>query len=255
MTTGIQTNNDGSTSFQINGSNVMVVDTLLDTTFTGAIILPIGNTINQPLLFRSGTNLATANAGSMEYDGKVLYATPQGTQRGVIPSSQFFRLNADYVGANTTAAQSVFGVGVTLSSSTVYTFEGMYLLGKTVGTTTHTVSYSFGGTATINNIGGFVDAQFATTNFSTPLLTAGNEARAGFINTTAVSIYATSASATQYHTVFVKGTVSINVGGTFIPQYTTSAAPAGSYSTTTGSYFHIYPISTSGANTNVGTWA
>jgi hypothetical protein len=51
------------------------------------------------------------------------------------------------------------------------------------------------------------------------------------------------------------GTVSINAGGTFIPQYTLSAAPGGAYSTASGSYIRINPLSASGAATNVGTWS
>jgi hypothetical protein len=34
-----------------------------------------------------------------------------------------------------------------------------------------------------------------------------------------------------------------------------SAAPGGAYSTVAGGYMLIYPISASGANTNVGSWA
>jgi len=62
-------------------------------------------------------------------------------------------------------------------------------------------------------------------------------------------------SATMNIFANVKGTVSINAGGTFIPQYTLSAAPGGAYSTAIGSYIRINPLSASGAATNVGTWA
>jgi hypothetical protein len=56
--------------------------------------------------------------------------------------------------------------------------------------------------------------------------------------------------------VFIlKGTVSVNAGGTFIPQYTLSAAPGGAYSTAIGSYIRIAPVSASGSNTSVGAWA
>jgi len=53
----------------------------------------------------------------------------------------------------------------------------------------------------------------------------------------------------------MKGTVSINAGGTFIPQYTLSAAPGGAYSTVAGSFIRIAPIGASGSAINVGTWA
>ena len=62
-------------------------------------------------------------------------------------------------------------------------------------------------------------------------------------------------SAAYYHSATIKGTVSVNAGGTFIPQYSCSAAPGGAYTTAAGSYFLIYPIGASGANVNVGTWA
>ena len=62
-------------------------------------------------------------------------------------------------------------------------------------------------------------------------------------------------SAAYYIGIVVRGTVSINAGGTFIPQYTLSAAPGGAYTTIAGSYVCFYPIGSSGANISVGTWA
>ena len=53
----------------------------------------------------------------------------------------------------------------------------------------------------------------------------------------------------------IRGTVSIATGGTFIPQYSLSAAPGGAYTTQLGSYFLIYPLGASGSNTSIGTWA
>ena len=70
------------------------------------------NTYNLPSLA-----LGTATAGRMEYDGKVPYFTPSGTQRGVMPGMQYYGVNVGVVGANATGAQSLFGVGVTLSAS------------------------------------------------------------------------------------------------------------------------------------------
>jgi len=53
----------------------------------------------------------------------------------------------------------------------------------------------------------------------------------------------------------VTGTISVNAGGTFVPQYTLSAAPGGAYSTDAGSFMKIYPVGAAGADVNVGTWA
>ena len=197
--------------------------------------------------------LGTATAGAFDYDGKVFYVTPQGTQRGVVPGAQFFRLDAALAGANVNTAQSVLGVGVTLSSSTVYAFEAVYALSKSAGTTSHSVGLGFGGTATLNNIAYAGVSANTNSAFTTD-------------STTAIGIYVQTASNTTFsngastsanifRTYTIKGTVSVNAGGTFTPQYTLSAAPGGAYTTALGSYFMIYPIGASGANVNVGTWA
>lgn len=190
-----------------------------------------------------------AVAGQIEYSSPVIAATPIGIQRGVIPAAQFFRLDSGLAGANVNTAQNVFGVGVTLSSSTVYAFEALYILNKTAGTTSHTISLGFGGTATVNNIayvatGGGSTTATGQTTLTSQYLSAASTALTGAIT-----------SATVYTDNIIRGTVSINAGGTFIPQYTLSAAPGGAYTTQAGSYFLIYPIGASGANTSVGTWA
>lgn len=199
------------------------------------------------------STLITPEVGTIEYDGGELYFTPLGTQRGLIPSSQYYRLNSALVGANVNTAQSLLGVGVTLSANTVYAFQGYYALSKTAGTTSHIPSHSFGGTATINNIGYTLWGSTSSVSF-----TARINANTNFlwITTASATAYDTaSASAAFFHMVYVEGTVSVNTGGTFIPQYSLSAAPGGAYSTNTGSYFSIYPLGAAGSNTSVGTWA
>jgi hypothetical protein len=225
-------------------------------TLTSNLKLAAGTTSLSPLTFQSGTNLTTATAGALEYDGNVMYSTP--ASRGVSPSMMFFRLNSGVTGSNVTTAQSVFGVGVTLASSTVYAFEALYTLAKTTGSgTSVSMGFGFGGTATINNIlhcGTGVAAGFGVTTI--PLQDTSAES---YISNTASNQTASGASAQAAVTVsyLIRGTVSINSGGTFIPQYTLSAAPSGygAYTTFAGSYFAIWPIGASGANISVGPWA
>jgi hypothetical protein len=202
------------------------------------------------LVLTSDTLSSPAAAGQIEYTSPIFAATPIGTQRGIVPTQQYYRLNATLAGANATGAQSLFGVGVTLSASTVYEFEAMIYLNRTAGTTSHTISLGFGGTATITNIQYQSYAAFAPT-------AAVSAPDSFFASTTASAFVATAAtvSATAAYIGLMKGTVSINAGGTFIPQYTLSAAPGGAYSTIAGSYIRINPLSASGAATNVGTWA
>lgn len=193
--------------------------------------------------------LGTAVAGALDYNGTALYFTPAGTQRGVVPGAQFFRLDSGLAGANVNTAQNMFGVGVTLSASTVYAFEIVAVLTKTAGTTSHNFQIGFGGTATLNNI--FWESLSGA--FSTAAtLSAANIAYATTASATSIG---SGNTATLYAHLRIAGTVSVNAGGTFIPQYTLSAAPGGAYTTTAGSYVLIYPIGASGANVNVGTWA
>lgn len=200
----------------------------------------------------TANTLGTASAGKMEYDGSVPYFTPSGTQRGVIPGMQYYALNSSLAGSNVNTAQNMFGVGVTLSSSTYYAFEAVYAISKTAGTTSHSIGLGFGGTATINNIGYLNIGLFKSTGFSgvtAPDVTS-------FIQTaTNTSVTVTTTGASVQYIARISGTVSINAGGTFIPQYTLSAAPGGAYTTAAGSYFLIYPIGAAGANVSVGTWA
>lgn len=198
-------------------------------------------------------SLGTAVAGALDYNGTALYFTPAGTQRGVVPGAQFFRLDSGLAGANVNTAQNVFGVGVTLSASTVYAFEAVYAGAKTAGTTSHTIGFGFGGTATLNNISYFALGNNTLGGF--PALTSST-AQLAYVNTAANTAFigATSSASVCYF-ARISGTVSINAGGTFIPQYTLSAAPGGAYTTAAGSYFLIYPIGASGANTNIGGWA
>ena len=206
------------------------------------------------LVLTSDTLSSPAAVGQIEYSSPIFAATPISTERGIVPTQQYYRLNTAVVGANATGAQSLFGVGVTLSASTVYEFEINYVLAKTAGTTSHTTSIGFGGTATVNNIlWQALGMVAATMPISTVVTGTANVVATN--STTAVQMAPAVATAGFINFAVIKGTVSINGGGTFIPQYTLSAAPGGAYTTQIGSYIRIAPVSASGSNTSVGAWA
>lgn len=200
---------------------------------------------NKTLVFPSAALVGTPESGRIEYTGTILTATPTGGGRGIIPTEQFYRLETAFAGANATGAQSLFGVGVTLQAGTVYEFELGLTLSKTAGTTSHTISIGFAGTATANNFN--ADATAKYTNVRGAESNVLTSAAATTI-TSAITVAALSVGFT------IKGTVSINAGGTFIPQYSLSAAPGGAYSTVAGSYFKIKAIGAAGSNTSVGAW-
>jgi hypothetical protein len=176
-----------------------------------------------------------------------------GTAWPLVPGEMIYRLNADYVGLATTAAQSVFGVGITLASSTVYQFEALYAFSKTATASAHNINSQFGGTATLNNIAyTMVSSASAITSF---IDTVNGSSFIAYIQTAASSNFAgPTAVANIWKITHVRGTVSVNLGGTFIPQYNTSVA-VGPYTMAAGSYFKIAPIGVANANTNIGGWA
>ena len=206
------------------------------------------------LALTSDTLSSPAAVGQIEYSSPIFAGTPISTERGIVPTQQYYRLNTAVVGANATGAQSLFGVGVTLSASTVYEFEINYVLAKTAGTTSHTTSIGFGGTATVNNIlWQALGMVAATMPISTVVTGTANVVATN--STAAVQMAPPVATAGFINFAVIKGTVSVNAGGTFIPQYTLSAAPGGAYTTQIGSYIRIAPVSASGSNTSVGAWA
>lgn len=222
---------------------------------TAKLHLPAGTATQNtaPIKLTSGINLTTPESGAFEYDGTILYFTP--SARGILPSSMVYRLNSNFVGSNVNTAQPLFGVGVALNSNTVYAFDLYCLLQKSVGASSHTFGTLFGGTSTLNNINYNVNwTRDATTAASFSLVTFSSFFA---YSTSASALTVTSAISSSSQTIVlnIKGTVSVNIGGTFIPQYILSAAPGGAYSTIAGSYFSIWPISAAGANTSIGPWA
>lgn len=242
-TSGLVYNADASGVLQLQSNGVTGL-----TVGTGGLITAANGIV------MSTMTLGSTTAGELEYDGGELYFTPSGTQRGLVPSAQYYRLNSALAGANVNTAQSVFGVGVTLSANTVYSFESYFVLLKTVGTTSHTFSYGFGGTATTNNAL-ITLARYGSTTALPLVPTSGGSKVFQDRNSTAMTVSSgAQTSAVFTEVVTISGTVSIATGGTFIPQYQLSAAPGGAYSTGAGSYFSIWPVGIAGSNTSIGTW-
>jgi hypothetical protein len=214
-----------------------------------ALTYAVGSTTLAPLKLQTGTNLTTAAAGNMEYDGTRLMFTPIGTQRGIVPGMQFYCLQSPYTFTSSTSVVPAYNVGVTLSASTVYAFEGLMIMIKSSGSTV-TGSMGFGGTATVNNILYQTHSLFD----SGGIPQVDSTVNMAIINTVSMTPFTVSASVGAL-TAFFSGTVSINAGGTFIPQFQQSTSGSGTVTNQTGAYFRIYPIGAAGSNINVGTWA
>jgi hypothetical protein len=219
--------NDNFLLNSING-NILTANTVITS--------PILTTPTVTSLYGQNTNLVT---------------TPY-SDAGLIPGELFYRLNSTFLGTAGTSAQPFLGVGVTLSASTVYQFEAVLAVSKSATASLHNFQLGFGGTATLNNIAyEYYQTQSSVTSFND---TTNGAIYGGFIQTASATTVAATSLAAVYKLFLIKGTVSVNAEGTFIPQYTTSVS-VGPYTTAIGSYFKLSPLGASGANTSIGTWA
>ena len=219
-------------------------------TLISSTTLAAGTTTQAPLTFTSGNVQTTASAGSWEYDGVVSYQTPQSTQRGLLPATMLYFLNNNRTLANDATIQSIFNAGVTLSSNTVYEMQAQIAIWGTGTLASASLNLGFGGTATVNNI--LYDVPYLVNSGTgsqvdtTPVQTVVNT-----VNMTALA----AAASNETSSITLHGTVSINAGGTFIPQMQYSIAPAIVCSVIRGSWFCLTPVGAAGANVSIGTWA
>jgi hypothetical protein len=218
-----------------------------------AKIRPAAGTVTlSPLQFTSGTNLTTAAAGAFEYDGVVMYSTPQASQRGVSPSTHFLILTNDYTGSDVNTAQKVFNSPsngqITLPASTTYFMEGMYYITRAAGTTSHTLSTLFALGGTLTSITYIAETTSTTGN------TLGAVSRIYGTGATGVIVTAASTSASENITVHIRGIIRTNTAGTFTPQIQYSAAPGGAPTVLTNSFFRLVPVGTNSVNF-VGNWS
>jgi len=251
----------------IDNVNLMTTDL-----YTGVVtaVAPIAGTATQaPITLTAGTNLTTAAAGAIEFDGTAFYATAVASARQQLDSEQYIIATANSAtysntGLDTNAAAALFtattnaGVtngAVTLVAAKTYLFEGSYILTNT-GTTSHTWATLFGGTASFSAGTNYQAYGVSGTTASTPA-TGG---LAGFIASTTMStgvvVTAASTSATEQVAVQIFGTLVINSGGTLIPQMKASARPGASGTpgviVLAGSFFRIWEM---GTNNFVGNWS
>jgi len=215
------------------------------------VTLPAGTTSKGPLIFTSGTLQTVPTTGAMNYDGRVFYATPQSTERGLIVTEQVYIPNADYTLLNQTAVQSLFGVSVSLSSGTRYA----YRLLSTIYKTANNISLQY---ATDGNVVLAKHSYQTTTTASASLATVSTPGVLRNILTTGFDTPVTVSSAfngTGYYSLTINGTLNVTTGGTWNPLVGFTGLPGvGSY-LAAGSSIEIWPIGPTGANVSIGAWS
>jgi len=179
---------------------------------------------------------------------------------GLIPGQLIYGLAANFAGSNGTTAQSIFGKGVPLIGGTTYAFEMTFVLSKSAGTASHTISLLFDYGTTVN----LASAQYTITGVirADPVVTVGAPTIFSFVNgaaaVTGTTVTAATTTAAVSFTATVKGVFVTNASATpvaWTPQYKLSAAPGGAYSTLIGSYVSVYPLASGSSTINIGGWA
>lgn len=199
-----------------------------------------------------GVLLTTPFQGAMEYEGKSLYFTPNGTERSVLQAMQVFQLNADRTanGAITTI-QSLFGKAVAVQAGTRYQYEINATITNTAATA-KSLQYALAGGATITAHDYEVLNTFAATAV-TPTASSlmQNRITTGF--GTLVSVTAATGAAAGAFTVRIRGSFDVSAAGTIDFSFGLTAVGT-AVAIVAGSSVALWAVGATGADTQIGNW-
>ena len=222
--------------------------------YVHSITLDAGNASQYPIKLQPATaSLSPSQAGVINYDGTVFYATPMDSQRGIWPTLQYYSLESD---RTTTLGNgnpaSVLGVGAALTANTRYNFQIDVIVNHSTGNRTPTISWD-GGSTLSKIIYQSITMANALGVAGTAHYTLYNTLTSGF--TTGVNLTSSAINAGDDIGISLWGTVDVgSTGGTFTPLLGWSADP-GTVIVRAQSSMSIFPVSVSGSNTNVGNWS
>lgn len=227
---GYDTSNYFSTTISSSGNatlNLIAGSGVPRFSFSDGVTLPAGTaTANSaPILFTSGTNLTTAEAGAMEYDGTSLFFTNDGAQRQELIQTQQSRVSSQFDKTNTTLA-NVTGLTASVVAGKVYKFEAnLYFDADATGGSKFAIAGTATATAIIYHVDEICDATNAFTINSRQTALAGSAGQAGC-----------TAGVTK-----ITGTITVNAGGTLTVQFAQNASN-GTSSVLVGSTFKTEQI-------------
>jgi hypothetical protein len=232
------------TAYTIN-QNLSTTSQVIHTGVTASIRTNAGTNSTPPILIPTGTNLATASAGAIEYDGSTLYATTNTTSgRGEIPNTYIYRYTSsgsalgptitDYFPANSS---------INLEANSFYDIECVAYFQKTTnGTVTWTWLASSAPSLMRSYYVGTAVAGFTTTAVTTAPVTAHAIIQS---NTTLAHAATGTLTAPNYHLFNFKVIVFTNAATNIRLRVTTSA---GSVTPQPGSYYIVKKLSSTTGN-------
>jgi hypothetical protein len=226
----------------------------------GTFKLEPGSTTRPPVLFQAGPSLTTPQAGAIEYNGKGFYTTPDTVAgKAFNVSEHLYALAADTTITATPVANTwypAFGVGLNVGSDSSYVFD--IFIGLRTGTGSVTVAFHFGGTATFSDIQ--YRTEFTNLALSTGAALAGTPTAPVtlcFVGNPALPTNGVISPATSLASKFfrVHGVITVNSGGTVVPEIAFSANPGGTNQVTRLSYAKLNSVGTSTGTLIAGNWS
>jgi hypothetical protein len=220
---------------------------------TAKLQLPAGTAAvsGAPLKFTSGTNLTTPEAGVMEYNGSILYGTPNTNfNRATIPLMNY----TSGVGVSLTAGSETTSQLLLPTANDRITLPvGTYLLDLACTFTRGTVSTT-SAQARINILGGGTAVGTFSGMAISSIIAGGASSNFSFnaanINSNNL-VTAASTTVSGVYTITLKGVMKITTAGTIIPSYTLSAnlASAGTATVPAVLYFTLQQMDSQSATT------
>ncbi len=219
------------------------------TVAAAALHVGAGTASTPPILMTAGTNLTTATAGAIEYDGTVFTMTPVTSTRCLTVNEQFVVLNSAYTLTDQTGAQKIFNAtanGAVTAPVGTHQFELYFMITGVQTSSSSDFGFGFGGAATISAQAWEAIASKDTQTGATP--------RIGHFTATTTTLYGT-ANTGAVCMALVKGTVRTTTSGTLIPEVSFTVTPGASATVSANSYFKIASYSASATGTYVGNWS
>ena len=184
-----------------------------------------------PLKFTSGTNLTTAEAGAMEYDGTSLYFTNGGAQRQELPQVQQSRVTSQFDKTSSTALANIPGLTATLVAGKTYFFQAF--LRYSSASTAGGCKTSIGGTCTATSIWWHGELMMNDGSVMQVVSKENTSLGASFSD---IAAYSTALD------VRIEGLIVCNAAGTLTTQFAQVSSSGTASSILVGSYFIVRQV-------------
>ena len=221
----------------------------------GNLTIGAGTSNMAPINLTTGVLKTTTTAGSVEYDGKIVYLTPSDSQRGVLRADQVYQLGQirSLPLVAQPSAVSMFGVGVSVSSGTKYAYEIVANVNR-AGANGSVLQYSLNGTAVLTEH----NYSFVSSHAATNVAVASTESMMANLTanfTTLQTVTSAPPNGSQNWRLTVTGSISITGAGTIIPQISLDSGTPTALSVASGSSMRIWPTaSVITGNVAIGNW-